>query len=313
MATEAQIVTAFKQGVRSIVGAARFGALRSAIERGDYESALRAVDIEDAAFDKLRAAIVETYAQGGVDTVSGMRLPFEVRWNSATPNAERFAREVVGGNITQITGDMRAAVRWQIGDSVALGRSANRTALDIVGRVGASGAREGGIVGLNEQRAKWVADLRYKLANGLSVDNGLLTSAERRLIERGELSPAQIDRIVQSYSNRQLLSRGKTIARTERGMAINMGRVEAWRQAVYKGGIPESALVKTWKHNGAHIHERITHMSASGDSVIGLNTPFQIGASLLQYPHDPTAPAREVINCDCTVNIALPKNWRQYG
>lgn len=313
MATEAQIQAAFNKAVRDISGGVRYAALRDAIGRGDYLAALAAVDIDDAAFDQMRALIVQTYAEGGVNAVTTTRWPVRTRWNSATQESEYFARQVVGRNIAQITDDMRDAVRWTMGDGLAFGRSNNRIALDIVGRVGVSGRREGGIVGLNEGRAKWVADYRKKLEQGLPVSNGLVTPAEKARIERGGLSQAQIDRLVQSYANRQLLSRGKTIARTERGLAMNSGSMEGWRQGAEKSGIPVTSLIKEWRHEGFNRVDRMTHLAANGDTVQGLYTPFIVGGYICQYPHDPALPASEVVNCGCRVKVRVPKNWRAMG
>lgn len=314
MATERQIEQAFLRGVRSIVDAVQFNAIRAEIARGDFASAVAGLDIEEAAFDELRTLLIETYAQGGVNEITGRRWPVPVRWNSATPQAEQFARYVIGEHITEIVRDTHDAVRWTMGDSIAFGRSANQTALDIVGRVGPSGRREGGILGLNTQRAQWVSAFRQKLmTDPQSVANHpMLTAAQRRLLA-GEkaLSQSQINAIMRTYENAQLLSRGRAIAITERGNAINAGAVEAWRQAAEKLRVPVSALVKTWMHTGMHKHERMTHLLANGDKVIGLNTPFQIGIHSMQYPHDPMAPASEVINCHCRVKINLPKNWRE--
>lgn len=310
MATESQIQREFNKAVRNIVDGSKYIALRDAISRGDYDAALRAVDIDDAAFDQMRALITQTYAEGGISSVTGTRWPVNTRWNSATAEAEYFARNVVGRNIAQITDDIRDAVRWTVGDGIALGRSNNRIALDIVGRIGASGRREGGIVGLNEGRAKWVADYRKKLESGAVVDNKLVTATERRTIEKGNLTPQQIDRLVQSYANRQLLSRGRTIARTERGLAMNMGAMEGWRQGAEKAGIPLWALIKEWRHEGHNRIDRATHVAANGDKVQGLNTPFNVGGYSCQYPHDPNLPASEVVSCGCRVKVTVPRNWR---
>lgn len=313
MATEKQIQLEFQRAIRNTVDGVRYNALRDAIGRGDYDAALRAVDIDDAAFDGLRAALLETYAQGGVDAITGTRWPVNVRWNSATAESERFARYVVGSDITQITNDMRDAVRWTMGDGLAFGRSNNRIALDIVGRVGKSGAREGGIVGLNEGRARWVSDYRKRLEAGLGAgSSNLVTASERALIKRGGLTQKQIDRLVQSYSNRQLLSRGMTIARTERGKAMNMGAIEGWRQGADKTGIPVSALIKEWRHEGNNRVDRVSHVAANGDKVQGLYTPFVVGGYTCQYPHDPNLPASEVINCGCRVKVSVPRNWRDF-
>lgn len=313
MATEQQIQREFLRAVRDTVDGARFGALRDAVARGDYQAAIDAVDIDEAAFDGLRAMILETYAQGGVDAITGVRWPGNVRWNSATPQAESYARDVVGRDITAITEDMRAAVRWTMGDGLAFGRSNNRIALDIVGRVGKSGKREGGIVGLNERQAEWVRGFREKLVAGVPVDSALLTATDRKLIERGNLTAAQIDRLTQSYANRQLRSRGLTIARTERGLAVNMGTMEGYRQGAEKTGIPTRALEKEWIHAGVNRKDRPSHVAANGDKVRGLDTPFTVGGYTCQFPHDPTLPASEVINCGCRVRVRVPRSWREYG
>ena len=315
MATESQIQRAFLSGVRDIVDASRYGPLRDAIARGDYEGALRAVDIDDAAFDTMRALILETYAQGGVDQMTGIRWPVNVRWNSATPQAEAYARDVVGQHITLISEDSRAALRWTMGDGIALGRSNSRIALDIVGRVGASGAREGGIVGLNARQAEWVANARRYLETGdyAAWDRLGLADKRFRFSADNPPTPAQIDRAVQLYSNRQLRSRGLTIARTERGLALNMGAMEGARQGADKAGIPVGALRKKWVHAGVHKHERYTHIALGQSPSRPFLDPFTTNGYSCQMPHDPSLPASEVINCQCRVKVSVPRNWRSLG
>lgn len=309
MASEQQILSAFRKGVRGIVDDAPFSRLRDAIRSGDYGSAVRELRIAPESFEDLRAALVETFAQSGVSQVTGMRFPQRVVWNGASPLAEEYAR-LARDHMGDLAVSVREAVSWQIGDSIAFGRSANQTALDLVGRVGASGRREGGIVGLNQQRTQWVAGLRQKLLTGQPVDLTLLTAAERNLIDKGDLSAAQIERIVQSYSNRQLLSRGKAIARTERGLAVNQGAYSAWVQAAERLGVPYSSIRKKWKHNGSHMYERLEHIALGNQPSIPLPQSFIVGGYNAQYPHDPNLPAGEVINCDCTVVYSIPRSLR---
>lgn len=304
------VETAFKKSVRGIIDDAPFAALRDAISRGDYQRAVDLLAIYPESFDAVRAELVQVYAQTGVSEVSGMRFTPAVRWNGATPQAEAYARTAYQ-HMQDLAADSRAAVSWQIGDSLAFGRSANQTALDLVGRIGPSGYREGGIVGLNEGRTKWVAGLRYKLENGLPVDgNTLLTASERALIERGNLTQAQIDRILRAYTNRQLLSRGKAIARTERGLATNSGAYAAWMQAADRLGVPYSSIRKKWKHNGAHLHERFHHIALGNQPAIPMTEPFIVSGWPAQFPHDPALPAGEVVNCDCSVVYSIPRALR---
>ncbi len=314
MASESQIKTAYLRAIRSIVDGAQFSRLRDAISRGDYETAIAAVDIDSAAFDEFRALLIETYAQSGVNEITGQKWPVSVRYNSASPYAERYARDVVGQHITYITDEMRNSIRWTIGDGIAFGRSFNKIALDIVGRIGPAGNRVGGIVGLNQQQSEWVANMRRYIESGDIASVKAMTRRDKRydlMIERGGLTDAQIDKIVGRYSDRLLLSRGLTIARTERMLAVNQGRIDAWRQAADKVGIQHSALVKKWRHTGRSVMDRITHQRANGQTVSGLDTPFNIGGFLMQYPHDPSAPASQCINCMCEVEIKLPKGFRR--
>jgi len=320
MATELQLRNSFLRAIRDITDGVKFNQLRDAIRNGNYEDALRAVDFDDAAFDAFRGQLLETYAQGGISAITGQRFPVPVRWNSATANTENYARNVVGADITRIADDARAAIRWTIGDGIALGRSRDRIALDIAGRIGPSGRREGGMIGLNMMQTRWVSNMRTYLDMGNLNGYLGLTKRDKRFdklvrnsIKNGKpLTASQIDRIAKGYTDKLLLSRALIIARTERGLAINQGAIEAWRQAAARLRIPESVLEKKWLHTGRSRIDRPTHMAASGQTVRGLDTPFEVSGLQMQCPHDPNAPASEVICCECLVKISLPKNWRSY-
>lgn len=329
MATEQQLQKSFEEGVRSITDAVRIGALRDAIARNDYAAVLRAVDIDDAAFDTFRRLMVETYAEGGISEVTGMPVSYRVRWNSATAEAESFARNFVGQQITYITNDARSAVQQTVADGLAFGRSTNRIALDIAGRVGADGKRRGGIVGLNQPQArwvnggfdksgKWVDGMRQKLSSDpLSVLRDYSKRDKRfdKLIAGAvdkPLTQAQIDRITGQYSERLLLVRGLMIARTERSAAINMGRQEAWSQAANRLGLPRSAVWKEWRHSNRQMEPRIAHVAANGTRVQGLDGMFNINGHYCLHPHDSTLPADEVINCECQVKYFIPRGAAQW-
>lgn len=326
MATEAQLQKAFLNGAGLIADQAKVRALRDAISRGDYAAAMDAVNVDEAAWDELRVLLVQTYAEGGVSEISGMAYRDRPRWNSASPRAESYAREVIGQHITRITVDARDAVRWTIGDGVAFGRSVDRIALDIVGRVGPNG-RSGGIVGLNKQQAQWVHGGFNKSGvwvNGmrqwLMDDPARALSYSKRdkrfdklirgAVDGKPLTAAQIDQITARYSDNLLRVRGLTIARTERGSAINAGRYEAWMQAADRAGLPYAAIWKEWRHSNRQMEPRLSHIDANGDRVQGLETPFNIGGILAQYPHHPGLPASEVVNCGCTVRYGINRRWR---
>ena len=305
MTTETRIDNAFRASIRSVTDEVQIGLLRDALARGDVQGALEAIDLEPAAFEPLRNILVQTYADAGADASASLR---GVRWNSASPRAEAYARNVVGTRITGITDDAVVAIRNSIADGYAFGRTPNRMALDLVGSIGANGRREGGIVGLSAQQEQWVRNMRRALETD-PREALRFTRRDRRfdsLLRRSErLTQDQIDNIIRSYSNRLLLSRGRTIAVTERGAAINQGRVDAYKAAADKYGLPYSAIVKTWVHTGRAAFDRPTHQQANGQTVQGADTPFIIGGIAMQNPHDPFAPPGETANCRCEVKLRL--------
>ena len=209
----------------------------------------------------------------------------------------------------------------------------NRIALDLVGRIGANGRRTGGIIGLSEPQARYVADMRSALSGDGPIGyarrpegtlarkfwvrrDGTLGSVYdrrdrrldgviRRAIEAGKpVSGADIDRLAGRYKDRLLALRGETIARTETAMAVEDARQETWRQYTEQIGIPDEAIIQRWIHAGAAANgnERPEHEAMHREEVRGLNTPFVLpDGSVMQYPLDPAGGAQNVINCRCTV------------
>lgn len=75
-------------------------------------------------------------------------------------------------------------------------------------------------------------------------------------------------------------------------MAANLGSDLAARAT----GLP---LLKQWM-SAEDDRTRPSHSEADGQEV-GQDDPFIVGGVSLMYPGDPSAPAREVVNCRCVV------------
>lgn len=86
-------------------------------------------------------------------------------------------------------------------------------------------------------------------------------------------------------------ARATAIARTEVIGASNAG---AFAEARAMG-----LTSKTWL-NTDDPRTRPTHVRA-GEQVQPLDEPFIVGGARLMFPHDPSGPASEVVNCRCTV------------
>ncbi len=97
--------------------------------------------------------------------------------------------------------------------------------------------------------------------------------------------------------------RATTIVRTSLSSAFSSAAQQRALQAEAAG----VEMDKIWRRSGKS-HPRLTHMTMDGQRR-PLNEPFVIGMTTvpegfeggvrLMYPHDPAAPASEVINCGC--------------
>lgn len=329
---EPAIRRAFENAVKDIRNGAKLTALRDALKRGDIEGAVAAVEIDNAAFSELRGAILNAYAQTGSAQINDVSWIYPdgtkavVRWNMASPRAEEYARQIGTGLITNTTTDMRDAVRTVIADGYAFNRKWDAIARDIVGRVGPSGQRSGGIVGLSKTQANWLMSLRWKLMQGdyrgaldmsLLKDKRLRVMLEKAIAENKTISAAQIAMIERNYERNALMSRGLTIARTEVQKAIEEGKYEAWKQGLEKTGVPERFVIREWRHTGRAVRDRPDHIVMNGATVSGLQMPFVLpdGTAML-HPHDSSfgAGANQIINCMCQARYSIDrkglKQWR---
>ena len=80
----------------------------------------------------------------------------------------------------------------------------------------------------------------------------------------------------------------KEIAQKVKGM-------ETTSSTTYQNGLEQAGLEKTWWHIGGGKTDRPSHLACDKET-IGADEVFSCG---LKYPHDPDAPAEEIINCHC--------------
>lgn len=100
--------------------------------------------------------------------------------------------------------------------------------------------------------------------------------------------------------------RATTIVRTEIGRAYAVASNARRSQA--KEFLP--GLKKQWRRSGK-IHSRLSHDAADGQ-IREIDQPFVInsknGPVKLMHPHDPKAPASEIINCGC-LELSYMASW----
>ncbi len=315
---------AFMESVADIKSNIQIKRIVERLERNDIAGAIEALYLDPAAFRPLDRAIAQAFEGGGIAAVSAMptlREPngakFITRFDMRNYRAEAVLRERSGNLIDGIVDDIRVAARTTMESGLVEGKGPRSIALDLSGRINrATGRREGGIIGLTNTQAKYVATARGELLSGdpeqlkhyltRNRRDKRFDATVRKAISTGKPIPVEtVDRMtIQQYANRLLLLRGETIARTETMGAFNESQMEAYRQLIDSGAVAESAIQRVW-HTAGDSRVRDTHQGMNGQTV-GFRTPFQSpNGPLLQYPGDPSAPASEIVNCRCRMSIKI--------
>lgn len=119
----------------------------------------------------------------------------------------------------------------------------------------------------------------------------------------GESIPTISDRIknlfAQTYKNR-----AKTVARTEVISAYNGSAHDKITNT------PDDGIVMMEWLATPGTRTRHTHREANGQRVPP-NSMFTVGGHAMAYPGDPSGPAREVVNCRCTLLLLTPEELGQ--
>lgn len=306
-----QVRAAFQEALARITNAAKLGEIQRLLEAGDIEGAIVALNITPEMFAPVRDEVEAAFLAGGRFQVSLSASLSSIPFNRRHWAAEEWARESGSRLVAEITEGTREGVRRYITEGLQAGRGTNDVGREIVGRINrATRKREGGIVGLLEREAGYVANARAELE---ALDGGYFKrkarnrqfdSMVRKAIASGKpLAKADVDRIVQAYTNGLLIRRGDRIARTETHNALNAGRFEAMRQAAENAGMDVLQMRVKWMAT-RDARVRDSH-AALGGKLVTYGEPFvsPVTGARMRYPGDRQygAPASEHVNCRCTL------------
>ena len=300
-------------------------ALQDAIARGDVDAAFRALRFDAADLFKTDTAITAAMTAGGNYQMGAFqhatrRAPIASRvvqsFGGRNERAERIALELGSKLVTEVVDDTRVMIAQTIRAGLEAGAGPLRTALDIGGRM-TNGTRQGGLVGLTSGQAGYVQNMRGELTDPDRMANYFTRTRRdkrfdgivRRAIADGKpVGQADIDRMAARYSDKLLRQRGETIARTETLKALNAGRQEALDQLIENpnNDVRAEDVVRAWDSAG-DARTRETHAAADIQDPVPQGQPFIVGGYSLMYPGDTSlgAPAEEVINCRCYVDVRI--------
>lgn len=327
---EPAIRRAFEQAIAGVRSQVQLDLLAELLRAGQVDLVLEALGFDAERFSPMAEQVRQAFMAGaevGMKELPVLSLRQQVRgrYNPAneTPllrfgfdmrnrGVEDWLRDNSSRLITGVLEDQRALVRQLLTRGMASGINPRQTALDLVGRVGETGRRTGGVVGLTAQQAQFVANVRQQLASGDPAQMAEYFGRKRRdkrldgivtrAIKAGQpVAPADVEKIAARYADRLLALRGEMIARTESITAMNAGREDAFRQQIEAGRLAPENVTGTWSATG---DDRTRHShQAMNNQVRPFGVPFQTPTgALLRFPGDTSLGAgpEEIIGCRCT-------------
>jgi hypothetical protein len=312
------VADAFMAAVNDLATAADVQRMITALEAGNIEAAIQALNLDPAAYNPVLEALRTSYIEGGTEASGllpsrnpqGAALVF--RFDVRNVRAEQWLSDNAAQFVTRITDDQRLAVRQRLVAGMEAGQNPRSTALEIVGRINrATGRREGGILGMTAQQEQFSRSALQELASGdpealrhyltrTRRDKRFDRTVQKAIREETPVPPETLRRAIAAYERRLIQLRGEMIGRTESLRALNAAQYEALRQAVDGGAIPATAVRRVWR-SASDLRVRDTHRALNGDSV-GLDEAFRSpSGAVLRFPGDPQAPISETANCRCWV------------
>lgn len=293
------------------------------LERGDISGAVRALNLDEAAFRPLEEAIRQAFNGGGAAAVEqmpalrdpeGHRVVF--RFDLRNPAAEAWLRENSSQLVSNIVEDQRVALQEAFQQGLSRGDNPTRSAIAVAGRINrVTGRREGGVIGLTAQQAAYVDNARRQLLSGEPEtmreylqrgrrDKRFDKTVTKALREGKPLPRETVDRIVGRYSDGLLKLRADTIALNETMSALGASKDEAFRQRIARGDVRAENVTKGWKHTPQE-KPRLQHVAMQGQKVRFDETFIAPDGTRIPYPHAPDVPARHKLGCKCFVEYKI--------
>lgn len=308
---EPRLQQAFFDAIYAVRNAAQIDQIVKMLDAGNVDGAVRAVGLDPTQFRSFDKTFEEAYEAGGITTATALPLMhdaegFQVRFQFSirNPVAEQWLRQYSSTMISGIIDDQRNMIREFLRAGLEAGANPRTTALDLVGRVGASGRREGGMIGLTQSQEQWVSNYALELEQtpAASLTRTLrdrrFDRAVQKSIDTGEPLSADLRAKMEvAYRNRALRYRAETIARSETITALHQAQDDALTQAVQSGGLKADAITMTWRSAGDD-RVRDAHQDLNGESV-KRGGMFQSSLGPIRFPGDPDASPANTINCRC--------------
>lgn len=156
-------------------------------------------------------------------------------------------------------------------------------------------------LGLTRAQAAAVQAYRHRLE---TPDPAPEPSADGASAPPKGRDPAQVDRMVERFADRQLQIRAEALARTEAKAAVHEGMEQGYQQAVDNGTLPADQLEQKW-HAGLPPRTRAWHAVMNGQTRPWGERFVSGKGNALRFPGDPEAPPEERRQCRCGKSVRV--------
>jgi hypothetical protein len=297
---EPSLARAYLDAVASL-SSANLAELTRRIAAGDVEGALNAVfsapDVV-AAFASLRSK----YA-GGVIRLTARAVRALPRAGRIIVQAPVLSPAIIAGvrrwedgAFARVALEIRAGLRETIATELAKGIGPRQVAGALRATISSGG--------LTEYDVRIVGTFRKALEEGRladALDRTLRNKRYDKALRRGDLTPAEIEKMVAAYRSKLVGWRAQTFARTSAIQAANDATSASWAAGIEQGAFTAAEVRRYWvtaaDERLCDVCEPIPSMNESG---VGLNDPFMTPEGAVMGPtlHP---------NCRCTVWIRLER------
>ncbi len=274
--------------------------LENALAEGRIAEVLDDIEAAAAALAGTTEAVHTAVAQEVAGVLSA-KLDALVTYDTTDPRAVDRLRANRARMVAEITNEQREVIVDALAEGTARGDNP---------RAQARAIRD--TIGLTQQQAGWVRSYRRKLetldpgALDMELRDGRHDGQTQRAIDSGKpLDPAQIDRMVDRYTERAIKYRAEVIGRTEALAAVHQGQHAAYEQAIETGVLDAEQMTGKWLTGP---RARPWHASMHGQTQ-PWGSAFVSGHGVaIHHPGEQGLPADEVANCNCSVvwRLAAP-------
>lgn len=303
LAQERGFRAVFTEAIALLTSTLTLDEIATLLEQGRFEEALDTVDAAARLLGSQQGLALAAAAQDTARFLSGA-LTVSVAFDGSNARTVGILQRERFRLIQAFSADQRATLR----EALSIGTSQGLNPIDQARLFRDS-------LGLAPSQVRSVERYRALLTGRLNggplreaLNRSLRDKRSDKLLERiirdgGQLTPAQVDSLVERYRTRYIRYRSEVIARTEALRATHQGVEEMYAQAIENGDLNANELRRTW--NTAK-DERVRSSHSAIDGVTnGLGEPWTVAGGQLRFPGDPSAPASETVQCRCIISTRL--------